>query len=57
MALENLEGIICIADDILMSGEGITSEEAEKDHDHHFIALMECCAQKNQQVAVQTQRA
>ena len=46
-ALEGLEGIICIADDILVYGEGNNHEEAQKDHDRRFIALMECCHQKN----------
>ena len=46
-ALEGLEGIICIADDILVYGEGNDYEEAQKDHDRRFIALMECCHQKN----------
>ena len=46
-ALEGLEGIICIADDILVYGEGNNYEEAQKDHDRRFIALMECCHQKN----------
>ena len=32
-ALEGLEGIICIADDILVYGEGDTKEDALKDHD------------------------
>ena len=46
-ALEGLEGIICIADDILVYGEGNNYEEAEKDHDRRFIALMEHCHKLN----------
>ena len=46
-ALEGLEGIICIADDILIFGEGNTLAEAEIDHDRRLIALMERCEQKN----------
>ena len=46
-ALEGLQGIICIADDILVFGEGRDSTTAEKDHDRRFVALMECCLQKN----------
>ena len=46
-ALEGLEGIICIADDILVYGEGNDYEEAQKDHDRRFIVLMERCHQKN----------
>ena len=47
MALEGLEGIICIADDILVYGEGNDHKGAQKDHHRRFIALMECCHQKN----------
>ena len=46
-ALEDLEGTICIADDILVFGEGDTYDEAETDHDRRFAALMERCARKN----------
>ena len=46
-ALEGLEGIICIADDILVFREGTDSTTAEKDHDRRFVALMERCLQKN----------
>ena len=45
--LEGLEGIICIADDILVYGEGNDYDEAQKDHDRRFIVLMECCHQTN----------
>ena len=45
-ALEGLEGIICIADDILVYGEGNDYEEAEKD-DRNFIALMGRCHRLN----------
>ena len=46
-ALEGLEGIINVADDILVYGEGHTYDEAEKDHDRRFIALMERCLVKH----------
>jgi hypothetical protein len=46
-ALEGLDGIICIADDILVYGEGNTKEEAEIDHDRRLVALMERCHSKN----------
>ena len=46
-ALEGLEGIICIADDILVFGEGTDFTEAEKDHDRRFVVLMERCLKKN----------
>jgi len=46
-ALEGLESIICIADDILVFGEGTDFTTAEKDHDRRFVAQMERCLQKN----------
>lgn len=46
-ALEGLEGIRCIANDILVYGEGNDYEEAQKDHDRRFIALMERCHKLN----------
>ena len=45
-ALDGLDGIICIADDILVFGEGNTSEQAEIDHDRRLVALMERCTEK-----------
>ncbi len=46
-ALTGLAGVTCIADDILIYGCGDTVEEAEADHDHNLIALMEHCREKN----------
>ena len=46
-ALEGLEGIATIADDILVYGCGDTYEAAEKDHDKNIIALMERAIIKN----------
>ena len=46
-ALENLNGIITIADDILVYGEGETVQEAAVDHDRNIIKLMERCIEKN----------
>ena len=43
-ALEGLNGVLCIADDILVFGEGTTYQEAEKDHDRRLVALMERCS-------------
>ena len=45
-ALEGLEGIICIADDILIYGEGDTFEDAEKNHDQQLIAFMDVAVRK-----------
>ena len=42
-ALGGLKGVIIIADDILIFGEGKNVNEAEIDHDMNFIALMEKC--------------
>ena len=46
-ALEGLEGIVCIATDILLVGEGADFAEPEKDDDRRFIALMERYHQRN----------
>ena len=46
-ALEGLSGIICIADDILVFGEGKTIRESEINHDERMLALMERCREKN----------
>ena len=42
-----LEGLICIADDVLVYGEENDYEEAQTDHDRRFIALMERCNKLN----------
>lgn len=47
MALEDLEGIICIVDDILVFGEGSTYVEAESSHDKRLLALLNRCLEKN----------
>ena len=38
--LDGLEGVFCIADDMLVVGQGDTREEADKNHDNNVIALM-----------------
>ena len=45
-ALSGLNGIHCIADDILISGSGDTIDEAQLDHDRNLIALLERCRAK-----------
>ena len=45
--LEDLEGIVSIADDILVYGVGDTYEEACIDHDRHLRALMERCLKRD----------
>ena len=46
-ALEGLEGIICIADDILVYGEGQDYDTAKVSHDRRVVALMERCMAKD----------
>ena len=46
-ALDGLEGIALVADDILTYGTGDAFEEAEANHDHQIIALMERAAEKH----------
>jgi len=45
-ALEGLDGTFCIADAILVYGEGGTYAEAEKNHDQRFTAFMDRCCEK-----------
>ena len=46
-ALEGLPGIYVIADDILITGQGETREEALQDHDHNLIALLKRAREVN----------
>ena len=41
--LEGLQGVLCIADDILIFGCGYTVEEAEKDHDSKVKTFFNRC--------------
>jgi hypothetical protein len=45
-ALSGLNGVHCIADDILISGSGETIADAERDHDKNLIALLQRCRNK-----------
>ena len=45
-ALSGLNGVHCIADDILVAGSGDTVTDAERDHDRNLLALLERCRQK-----------
>lgn len=45
-ALDGLEGIFCIADDVVIAGVGATVLEATKSHDARLQKLLERCAQK-----------
>ncbi|XP_064111370.1 uncharacterized protein LOC135218851 [Macrobrachium nipponense] len=44
--LENLDGVVCIADDVIIYGVGETYEEAVKDHDSKIIKFLERCQAK-----------
>ena len=46
-ALEGLEGIACIADDILIYEVGDTLDEATKDHDKNLTSLLTRCEEKS----------
>ena len=46
-SLEGLNGIACIADDILVYGCGDTVAQAKVDHDRNFIALLKRCRELN----------
>ena len=46
-ALENLDGIVICADDVLIYGSGETDRAAEEDHDRKLAALLRRCEEKN----------
>ncbi|XP_023816251.1 uncharacterized protein LOC111948290 [Oryzias latipes] len=46
-ALENLPGLYIIADDILITSQGVTQEAAERDHDDKLRLFLNRCRQKN----------
>ena len=46
-ALEGLQDVYCIADDILVVGQGDTVEEANRNHDLSVLTLMEHALEKN----------
>ena len=46
-ALENLEGIAFIADDILVYGNGESLEETRVNHEDNLRAVLERCRQQN----------
>ena len=45
-ALSGLNGVHCIADDILIVGSGDTMEAAQRDHDRNLISLLNLCREK-----------
>ena len=44
--VSGLPGVFCIADDILVGGEGATIEEATKDHDRNVRQFLERCRER-----------
>ena len=45
--LQGLPGIYRIADDLLITGQGGTKEEADKDHDANLVRLLQRCRERN----------
>ena len=39
--MQGLPGVFRIADDLLITGEGDTKEDADKDHDANLVSLLE----------------
>ncbi|XP_064597501.1 uncharacterized protein K02A2.6-like [Liolophura sinensis] len=46
-ALEGLDGVKVVHDDVLVFGVGDTDQEADEDHDRKVIAFMDRCREKN----------
>ncbi|KAJ8356687.1 hypothetical protein SKAU_G00194810 [Synaphobranchus kaupii] len=55
-ALEGLPGIHIIADDVLVTGEGATQEEASKDHDEKLKCFLNRCKEQNIKLNVDKMR-
>ena len=45
--LQGLPGVHRIADDLLITGQGETKEEADKDHDKNLVHLLQRCRERN----------
>ena len=45
--LEGLEGVLCVADDIVVVGRGDTLQSAKQDHDKNLKALQERCVKEH----------
>lgn len=54
-AIEGLPGVRTVADDILITGEGDTLQDAIKDHDKKLLALLARCRDKAQQREICTE--
>ena len=46
-ALSGLQGVICVADDIIVTGSGLSETEANEDHDRNMKALQLRCKNRN----------
>jgi len=44
--LQGLPGVYRIADDLLITGQGDTKEDADKDHDANLVRLFQRCRDK-----------
>ena len=42
-AINHLENVVCVADDIICFGKGASKEEALQNHDKHLSALLKTC--------------
>ena len=45
--LQGLPGVFRIADDLLITGQGDTKEDADKDHDANLVHLLQRCGERN----------
>ena len=45
--LQGLPSLYRIADDLLITGQGDTKEEADKDHDTNLVCLLQRCRERN----------
>ena len=45
--LQGLPGVYRIADDLLITGQGETKREADKDHDENVVRLLQRCRERN----------
>ena len=46
VALEGLDGVVCVADDILVYGVGDNEQQATQDHDEKLRKLMTRCSEQ-----------
>ena len=46
-ALEGLQGVAIVEDDILVYGSGDSKQEAEKGHDVNLVKILKACREQN----------